>query len=349
MDNHAVVGMGGGSGSEMLAQAMRPHVRENYTAIVGTFDNGGSTGDIRKEYGGWAVGDLRRVCGAMSQLTEDAKQGLEWKFGAGTGESELNVKKHAPGNLILANYIQMFPDDPERVVEAYSNLWRIEGNVFPIMHESRQLHLQTTDGQLIEGEHAIDDAKIPDLGGAELFLDTSAKVGEQALRALQQTDLIVTGLGSLHTSVAPNMLVDGVLDVMEEKPVLWVANLMNAKYHTNGWSLLDHLEEFKRLCGGRQVVNRVLFNTAPLPPVALREQMEQGSEEVSVDVDELKDAGYDIVASDLAATHTRELDPNDDPTIKRATIMHDAGLLGKAVMREWYRNGFIRKTNTIIG
>ena len=337
----AIGAMGGGGGLSVIAQALRPHIRENLTAVVGVFDSGGGTGDIRTEYGGIAVGDLRNVCEAMSQLTPDTLKGLSGKFGQGKGGSDLNIQYQSPGNLFLANLLQHFPDDPERVVAAYSDLFQIEGKVLPITNESRELLLTEPGegGETLFGEHNIDNTTIPNLKGWELTLDKETVISAEAAAALRGANLIVTGLGDLYTSVGPNVLVKGTTEILEETPVFFVLNLMNPPYQTRGFTAVDILEEFKRLNGDKQVVDRVIYNTKPLNKVALRVQMEKGSNPVEVDVDALRDLGYDVQGYELASDEPVERDPNDK-VVNRAPIRHDTHRLGRAILREFYTNGF---------
>jgi uncharacterized cofD-like protein len=78
--------VGGGHGVAAVLAALR-HASVELTAIVTTADDGGSSGVLRRRFGGSAVGDLRRSLIALSDgtnlLATLMSRPLETRYGAG--------------------------------------------------------------------------------------------------------------------------------------------------------------------------------------------------------------------------------------------------------------------------
>lgn len=329
-----VVVIGGGTGNSTVLGGLKHRIGHHLTAVVNTFDDGGGTGKIRDEYGGIAVGDLRQCARAMSDLSADALAVLEGRYGKGTGLSDMNVHGQTVGNLLLHQAIHQFRGDYVRAIHAYSEIYRIRGNVLPVSHDSRRLRLTTVDGILIEGEHEAEMTDIASLKGAEISFDGEASISEAAKEAISEADMVVLAPGDLYTSIAPNLAVEGMREALEQaKLVVMVANLMNRARHTAGFTALDYAREYERIIGAR-VIGRVLYNIAPLDSQALRDQLEAyGSHPVVPDEAGLREAGYRPVARDLLSAERPEFDVNDALADTRSNIRHDPRKVADALVQ----------------
>ena len=104
-DRVRVVTIGGGTGSSVLLRGLKRYAdRIAITAIVTTFDDGGSSGRLRNEFRVPALGDLRRCIAAL--LPEDAEYSvidgmLEYRF-----NSSGSMDGHSLGNLMLLGAMQ---------------------------------------------------------------------------------------------------------------------------------------------------------------------------------------------------------------------------------------------------
>ena len=90
-----VVIFGGGTGLSYLLKGLKDFPVD-ITAVITVSDNGKSTGKLRKEFNTPAVGDIRKVITALSEIDDPIKQMVEYRFHT---TSDLNG--HAVGNLIL--------------------------------------------------------------------------------------------------------------------------------------------------------------------------------------------------------------------------------------------------------
>lgn len=102
MQGMNLVVVSGGSGGNVLSAALAPHLEDvrSVKHIVTSFDNGSSSGELRRAFGVPAVGDLRNVLG--SYFEPDAQNGLEYRASVEMN-SEPSGVNHPLGNIVLAH------------------------------------------------------------------------------------------------------------------------------------------------------------------------------------------------------------------------------------------------------
>lgn len=338
--------IGGGGGASMAAEALRPYLHEKLSVVVGTFDSGGNTGDLRDHYGGFAVGDVRQNCRALSRLGADALMGYEAKPPEGNGTNNMNVHGVAPGNLLLANLVRLFGDDPARLIAAYSDAYQIEGKVLPVTTQNRELRLTTPWGETLYGEHAIDETEYTNLKGSKLWFDQETILGDQAAAALEEADMAVIAPGDWTTSVGSTLAVPGVVEKLARVPaVIWTPNLMNKPTQTRDWTALDHLEQFEEIMGGKKIIDRILVNTALPHPDLLAEQEAEGSTFVRPEVEAMRAKGYEVIEVDSISHVKAARQANDLVKTPRAAIVNAKIKYGRIVVREWLNNEFPDKSD----
>ena len=189
--------IGGGSGVAKLLRRLRKFDGVNLSAIVTTFDSGGSTGVLRKRFGMPAVGDLRNANSAL--LPAEFAELLESRLPNG----------HAVGNLILAYLTQQYGF--ERATQLF-----LDPRIIPVSYAARDLIATLANGKKLVGEHLLDEppAKWQDVRITELSLSASAALNPAARRAIAAADLIVVGPGSLFGSLLVNFLVKDLARVV---------------------------------------------------------------------------------------------------------------------------------------
>lgn len=242
----AVVALGGGHG---LAATLRALVLLDVgiTAVVGTGDDGGSSGRLREHLGVPPPGDLRM---ALVALTDDGlwPRVLQHRFG-GSGD----VEGHALGNLLLVALWEETGD----VVAGLDRLGRVleaRGRVLPNSIEPVEVVAQVT------GPHGVavevrGQARITSTGGTieSLRLEPShARSCPEAVAAIESADVVVFGPGSWFTSVLPHLLVPGIAETIASSPArrVLVVNSMPQKGETESFSAHDYLDTWARLVPG---------------------------------------------------------------------------------------------------
>jgi uncharacterized cofD-like protein len=358
-----IVVIGGGTGNSTVVRAFtqEPLTGAGITAIPSTFDDGGGTGELRRVYSELpAVGDIRQCLAAMSGLPDSVLGAFASRFDAGSESDRLNIEGQTLGNLVIAGIIKKKLDEGGSFSDALKDvgkLLQIKGNVVAPSDDIRTLVFDLPDGTRIFGEHNAEEAKIPSFKGAKIsYLEgheedgpvesriRPAKISNEAKDAIASADIVLLAPGDLYTSIAPNLAVEGMGKALKAaKVVMMISNLMNRDRHTVGFTTADYVREYERIIG-EQVIERVIYNTAKLDPVALEEQRRKGSSPVRPAVGKMRDLGYVVRGFDLLSRKRVAVDPNDALSATRSEIRHDPGKLGTAIMSVYLNNGFAEKS-----
>lgn len=286
-----IVVIGGGTGLGTLLRGLK-RISTNLTAIVTVFDDGGSSGRLRREQGILPPGDIRNCLVALAEAEPLVTQLFEHRFKGG------DLDGHSFGNLFIASMVQV-AGDLETALKECSKVLAIRGRVLPTTLHDVTLCAEFTDGATVEGESAITRA-------GKTIRRVFLKPGRvpalrDVLEAIGEADLIVLGPGSLYTSVIPNLLVDGVVDALRRAPGLkvYVCNVMTQHGETRGFKASDHVRVLVEQ-GGRGLFGHVLVNTRrPRNQALLARYSQEGAEPVEADVNAIRALGLRVVPEDL--------------------------------------------------
>lgn len=228
-----VTAIGGGHGLSRTLTALC-HLGLSPTAVVSIADDGGSSGRLRRDYGGAPPGDLRR---ALSTLVRDpvSRHLLEHRFPSG------ELAGHALGNLLLLAAADIHGGDLERGLEVLGSVFGTRGRVVPAALEAVDLAADLRDGREVHGQKAITGTA----GVHRVRLDPAdVPAAPGALEAVREADAVVLGPGSLFTSLLPPLLLGGMAAALAETPAttILVANIREQPGETTGMDLTDHLE-----------------------------------------------------------------------------------------------------------
>lgn len=264
-----VVALGGGTGLPNVLRGLRPLLyghdtapelapRDRLVAIVATSDDGGSSGKLRAEFNIIPPGDIRNCLAALSDNHALIADLFQYRFGTGDG-----LNGHTLGNLVLAALADVMNDFP-RAVEIAARVVGACGTVLPATSEVVTLLAEFEDGRVLNGETAIAAA-----GGRILrvsLIPERPRFVPETCEVLRRANVIVSGPGSLYTSVLPPLLVPQVADAVRRAAGVrvLVANLMSEPGETDGFSVLDHALTIERHLDA-QVFDYVIYNTAPVP------------------------------------------------------------------------------------
>jgi uncharacterized cofD-like protein len=146
----------------------------------------------------------------------------------------------------------------------------------------------------------------------------------EALKALEEADLIVLGPGSLYTSVLPNLLVEGLREKIREveAPCVYVCNIMTEPGETDGYHVSDHLQAIIDHCGS-SFVDIVLANNQEIPKHLLKRYSQENSFPVTGDTASVNWLGVKYVEAELLQAGE--------------TIRHDSNRLARELVRLLFR------------
>ena len=203
--NKKVVVFGGGTGISYLLRGLKDFPID-ITAVITVSDNGRSTGKLRKEFNTPAVGDIRKVITSLSNIDKPIKEMMEYRFNT---SSDLNG--HAMGNLILTSMLDITGSLKESI--AYlSKLFDVKQTVLPISEDSSLTLMGLgKDGDVVEGEEQITHANKK---FQKIFYKEEPKVLPEVINAILDADLVIFSMGSLFTSILPNIICSEVQDAL---------------------------------------------------------------------------------------------------------------------------------------
>lgn len=276
----SLVAIGGGSGLSVLLRGLKNHANQpsDLTAVVTVADDGGSSGRLRREFGVLPPGDIRNCIVALADDEDLLARLFQYRFPNGAG-----LSGHSFGNLFLTALTGITGDFYQAILMAESIL-AVRGRILPATLADVRLRGRGVSGELYEGESAVGGAGEP---MAALALEPSPVVAfPQAVRAIEDADLIVLGPGSLYTSVLPNLLIPGIRTAIERSraPVALVLNLMTQPGETDGMGSQEHLEAIAQHAAPN-LVDYVVVNARAPSRRLLDHYAATGSEWVQARVD----------------------------------------------------------------
>lgn len=244
-DERRIVCIGGGTGLSTLLRGLKFYA-EDITAIVTVADNGGSSGQLRREMGILPPGDIRNCVLALAEIEPLMERVYQYRF------SEGSLKGQNLGNLIIAALTDI-SGSFEKAVEQLSDILAVKGKVLPVTDEKIELMATYADGSRIFGEEEIvyqNKVSRKKIQTIEM-LPKPPKANHKAVRALEDAELIVLGPGSLFTSIIPNLLVKGIPEAIRSSKakVIYIGNLMTQPGETDFFALSDHVGAIERILG----------------------------------------------------------------------------------------------------
>src|SRR5476651_2625236 len=201
-----VVTIGGGTGSFTMLNAFKEYFY-NLTAIVNMADSGGSTGILRDELGVLPPGDVRQCLVALSNSSRLMRSLMNYRFENG------GLEGHSFGNLLLSA-LEKVTGSFEKAVEEMGRILFIKGKVIPVTTHQVRLKMILNNRKILEGEGQIYLSEEIDQGYKSIFLEPYPKANPHAVDEILQADVVVMGPGGLHTSLIPNLLVDGISEAL---------------------------------------------------------------------------------------------------------------------------------------
>lgn len=228
-----VVVLGGGTGSSTLLRGLKEFPID-LTAIVSVCDDGSSSGILREEFNIPAVGDIRRVLVALSETEPLVMELFNYRF-----QTSSDLDGHTVGNLLLTASSEITGNLSDGI-EALSKVFNLKGKVIPLTEDNVVLMGEMQDGSLIEGEHNItrDRRKIK-----RVFYKENPIPTLEAIKAIKEADLIILSMGSLFTSIIPNLICDEIAEAIDDSrgKLMYVCNMVTQPGETDNFTVSDHI------------------------------------------------------------------------------------------------------------
>lgn len=279
--NKKVVVLGGGTGLSVLLQGLKKFPLD-ITAIVSVCDNGSSTGKLREEFKTPAVGDIRRVLISLSETEPLVEKLFNYRFST---YSDLNG--HAVGNLILTAAKEITGNLSDGI-ETLSKVFNLKGKVVPLTEDNVTLMAEMKDKTIVEGEKEISlsPKKIK-----KVFYKEAPVITPEAIKAIKNADAIILSMGSIFTSIIPNLINKEIIDAIDESnaKIIYVSNMVTQPGETDNFKVSDHVNLLNSYLGKRKV-DVVLANNKKIDKNILEKyQTSEQKDQVLLDKENLKD------------------------------------------------------------
>lgn len=243
-----VVALGGGHGISATLRALTG-LGDHVVGIVGTVDDGGSSGRLREHLGILPPGDLRMALAALMPDSEESslwRAVLQHRF-----DGSVDIGGHALGNLLLAAMWEE-TGDVVAALEALADALRAQGRVLPHALEPCELTAVIVDNDTGESRLVRGQAQISQTQGTIKSWGIEPANPQPCIpaeNAIRSADLIVFGPGSWYTSVLPHLLVPGISRAIDESPArrVLVVNLAGEPGESAGYQAHQYLESWHRL------------------------------------------------------------------------------------------------------
>ena len=289
-----IVVFGGGTGLSSLLTGLKDFPVE-ITAVITVSDNGRSTGKLREEFSTPAVGDIRKVLTNLSDLPEEIKSMMEYRF-----ETYSDLDGHPLGNLVLTAMINK-TKNLKKSIEYLSKLLDVKHKVLPLSEDYLTLMGETYDGKIIEGEANLTKAHTK---YKKIFYKETPHVEKDVLKAVKEADLIILSMGSLYTSILPHLLCKQIIEAINtsQAKVMYLCNAMTQPGETDNFGVSDHIDILEKYLGTNSIDVVVASNTKLDSKILEKYETEEQKDPVVIDYENLKNRKLEIIESDLLTT-----------------------------------------------
>lgn len=289
-----IVVFGGGTGLSSLLTGLKDFPVE-ITAVITVSDNGRSTGKLREEFSTPAVGDIRKVLTNLSDLPEEIKSIMEYRF-----ETYSDLDGHPLGNLVLTAMLNK-TKNLKKSIGYLSKLLDVKHKVLPLSEDYLTLMGETYDGKIIEGEANLTKAHTK---YKKIFYKETPHVEKDVLKAVKEADLIILSMGSLYTSILPHLLCKQIIEAINtsQAKVMYLCNAMTQPGETDNFGVSDHIDILEKYLGTNSIDVVVASNTKLDSKILEKYETEEQKDPVVIDYENLKNRKLEIIESDLLTT-----------------------------------------------
>jgi uncharacterized cofD-like protein len=288
-----IVTVGGGTGLSVLLLGLKEYT-SNIDAIVTVADDGGSSGRLREEFDILPPGDIRNCLVALADAPALMRDLFQFRF-----KTSSELSGHSFGNLFITVMTQL-TGDFEKAIKETSKVLALRGQVIPSTLNNIRLVAEHQDGSTTEGEDKIPKAHIPI---KKVYLKPVAPqliATPEAIKAIEEAQIIVLGPGSLYTSIIPNLLIKEITNSIVNSGAIkvYVCNIMTQPGETDDYRASDHI---KMLINHSHpaILDYCILNTGEIPPDILKRYEAEKSYPVANDRENIESMGYRVIEDDM--------------------------------------------------
>ena len=190
-------------------------------------------------------------------------------------------------------------------IESLGKILNLKGKVLPLTEDNCTLMAEMSDGRIIEGEHNITEAS-----GVikEVFYKEKPVITPETMKAIKEADLIVLSMGSLYTSIIPNLIVKEMIDQIDSSSakIMYVCNIMTQPGETDGYKVSDHINTLNKYLGKKKVDTVIVNNGKITKDIIEKYSVLEQKDPVILDKENI-DENVKIIECDLVDTSTGKI------------------------------------------
>lgn len=216
--------IGGGTGTPVINESLIKAGYNNIHSIVTTFDNGGDTGRMRTDERGKSLAnsDFWR---ALISLWDDGLQKDIW----------VEMLRYRDGrDRSFGNAFFQFMTEKTGSLDKVDNLFMsltladLKGRVIPASLSPANLYFETISGKKYNGEKFLDQLRMSSDYIKKIWLEPRVKAHPEAIKTLEEAEMIIVCPGSVYGSLMANFLMDGFKKAFQKSRAkkLLMVNLM---------------------------------------------------------------------------------------------------------------------------
>jgi uncharacterized cofD-like protein len=208
--------------------------------------------------------------------------------------------------------------DFEKAIKETSKVLALRGQVIPSSLDNVTLVAQHKDGSVTQGEDKIPKVHSPI---SKVRLDpVGAQATPDAIKAIEQAQIIILGPGSLYTSIIPNLLIKEIQDAIISSGAIkvYVCNVMTQPGETEGYSASDHIRALINHSNPK-IFDYCIVNTGEISQEILKRYAQDNSYIVVNDRKRIENMGYRVIDDDFSI-------------IEKDVVRHDPLNLAKIIL-----------------
>ena len=269
------------------------------SVVSATLDTGGSSGRLRQGFKtGISFGDIRRAALALSEADIRTKNYFTYRDWDG----------HVMAN-VFCTAMTAATGSQEAAIQELKNKLKVPKHheILPVTLDDANICAVLENGQTVIGETNID---IPKHNGGlrikDVYLEPKARPFPNALKAIEDADLITIGPGDLYSTLAHVLLVDGVAQSIKKSKAkkVYICNLMQKYGETNHFMVQDFVSQIEKFLGGS--LDFVIYNKTEPDAQRVALQKKEHPELLNMVENRTLDPrfiGADLITSSGSITH----------------------------------------------
>ncbi|MFT4305187.1 MAG: uridine diphosphate-N-acetylglucosamine-binding protein YvcK, partial [Candidatus Woesearchaeota archaeon] len=314
-----VVCIGGGTGQSEILRGLKNYDC-NITAIVAVTDSGRSTGVIRNNFNTIAPGDIRNCIVALSESEHLIKDLFHYRFDKG-----VELEGMSFGNLFLTAMSKVKGDMFSAIKET-SKILKIKGKVLPSTLFNTHICAELENNEIVEQELNV---RKPNKSRIKrIFLkDQNVKSPKEVINAINKSDLIIIGPGSLYTSILVHFLIPNLKKAFLKSKAkkIFLCNMVTQSGQTDNYTIKDHIDEALKYC---EKLDYVIINNKKPHKRLMKEYEKEGGYLLKINgLNNLKKTK--IIFEDLLKEENKKIIEWN----KVSSIRHDPNKTTKCIMK----------------